>query len=166
MANRHHAEIGDVWKHLPLALLLERESVGEFWESHSGSASYPLEPGEARDYGARRVLARAAAVPAIADSAYVRVLREYDAAGRYPGSPALAMGLAPAARFRFCDTDPACLADIRAEAARLALDPARVTTHTGDGIAALADELRGGLRCARTRSARASRSVSPARARR
>jgi 23S rRNA (adenine2030-N6)-methyltransferase len=142
MANRHYAEIGDVWKHLPLAVILEREPVGEFWESHSGSATYPFDPGEARDYGARRVLSRAADAPAMDRSAYVRLLREHDAAGRYPGSPALAMALAPAARFHFCDTEPASLAGIRAEAARLGLDPARVMTHAGDGISTLAAELR------------------------
>lgn len=42
MPNTHFGEIGDVWKHLPLATLLSLEQPSEFWETHSGSPVYPL----------------------------------------------------------------------------------------------------------------------------
>jgi hypothetical protein len=42
MPNRHFGEIGDVWKHLPLASILQIENPRYYWETHSGSAIYAL----------------------------------------------------------------------------------------------------------------------------
>jgi 23S rRNA A2030 N6-methylase RlmJ len=42
MPNTHFGEIGDVWKHLPLATLLSLEQPSQYWETHSGSPVYPL----------------------------------------------------------------------------------------------------------------------------
>ena len=137
MANRHFAEIGDVWKHLALAEVLSLLDVHDYWESHSGSASYALEPSPARDYGALRFREHAGASPDLARSRYAALLAECSGRGRYPGSPRSALSCAPGAEFLFCDTDPASLETIRAEAGRLSLPPARVRTVLADGVETL-----------------------------
>ncbi len=141
MANRHFAEIGDVWKHLPLAEVLPLLAVKVYWESHSGSASYALEPSAARRYGALRFRERAGASPDLARSRYAALLAECSACGRYPGSPLIALSCAPGAEFLFCDTDPASLESIRAEALALGAPPARLRTVAADGMQTLAAEL-------------------------
>ena len=40
--NTHFAELGDVWKHLPLAEILRINLPRQYWETHAGSASYAL----------------------------------------------------------------------------------------------------------------------------
>src|SRR5436309_1658093 len=40
--NNHFAELGDVWKHLPLAEILRITPPRDYWETHAGSASYAL----------------------------------------------------------------------------------------------------------------------------
>gem|GEM_PF-3449085 len=35
MANKHFGSIGDIWKHLPLAEILEIERPRNYWESHA-----------------------------------------------------------------------------------------------------------------------------------
>src|SRR2546422_7597359 len=40
--NHHFAELGDVWKHLPLAEVLRVNPPRLYWETHAGSASYLL----------------------------------------------------------------------------------------------------------------------------
>ena len=137
MANRHFAEIGDVWKHLPLAEVLALLDVRTYWESHSGSASYPLEPSAARNYGAIRFQARASGSPELARSGYASLLATCSARGRYPGSPLVALAGAPGAEFLFCDTDSASLESIRAEADALGVPPARVRTELADGLSTL-----------------------------
>jgi hypothetical protein len=51
VANAHFGNFGDVWKHLVLDETLARESPQSYWETHAGSASYPLSHSPARDYG-------------------------------------------------------------------------------------------------------------------
>jgi hypothetical protein len=51
MANIHYGNIGDVWKHLPLAEILSMEAPNTYWESHAGSSQYPLTHSAERDYG-------------------------------------------------------------------------------------------------------------------
>jgi 23S rRNA (adenine2030-N6)-methyltransferase len=141
MANVHFAEIGDIWKHLPLAEALAIELPDRYWETHAGSALYPLTPSPRRDYGAYRVLAHARYAPAIDRSMYLGLLRRLAPAGagaRYPGSAYIAMAvLGPAAgEYRLADTDPVSVADLRKTAARLAR-PDRVEVVEGDGVAAL-----------------------------
>ena len=54
--NRYYGNIGDVWKHLVLAELLALEPPKHYWETHAGSASYPLTHSPDRDYGVYRFL--------------------------------------------------------------------------------------------------------------
>lgn len=137
MANRHFGEIGDGWKHLALAELLTAAEPARYWETHASSADYPLTPSPRRAYGVYRLLARAPDVPALAGSAYLRVLRPLAADGRYPGSPAVALRLLSGrADHVFCDLDPVSLSSIRAAAAGLA--PRLVL---GDGVAAISAAL-------------------------
>jgi 23S rRNA A2030 N6-methylase RlmJ len=49
--NRHFAELGDVWKHLPLAEILHMDPPRVYWETHAGSASYPLTESPSRLHG-------------------------------------------------------------------------------------------------------------------
>jgi 23S rRNA A2030 N6-methylase RlmJ len=140
MANAHFAEIGDVWKHLPLAEVLAIERPDRYWETHAGSALYPLTPSPERSYGVYRVLGHAGRFPAVDRSVYLRVLRELGSGrpgGRYPGSPYLAMSVlgTTAREYRLAETDPVSLGDLRA-AGRL-VGPGRVTVVDGDGVAAV-----------------------------
>jgi hypothetical protein len=145
MANAHFAEIGDVWKHLPLAEVLAIERPDRYWETHAGSALYRLTPSARRDYGAFRVLAHANHAPAIDRSRYVSLLRQLAAGGtgaHYPGSAYIAMALlGPAVvDYRLADTDPQSVADLRRTAAQLVRRD-QVTVVEGDGVAALVTAL-------------------------
>ena len=51
MANRHFGKIGDVWKHRPLAEILNIGTPRRYWESHAEAARYPLTHSHERDYG-------------------------------------------------------------------------------------------------------------------
>src|SRR6516162_8570381 len=42
MANQHFGNIGDVWKHVVLAEVLEREPPAWYAETHAGSAAYAV----------------------------------------------------------------------------------------------------------------------------
>jgi hypothetical protein len=145
MANLHFAEIGDVWKHLPLAQVLAIERPDRYWETHAGSALYPLMPSPRRDYGAYRVLAHADRAPAIDRSIYLRLLRQLGAGrpnARYPGSTYIAMAILGATVRQYCvaDTDPASVADLRRTAARL-VGCDQVMVVEGDGVAAILEAL-------------------------
>ena len=122
MANDHYAQIGDVWKHLPLAEVLRIERPGRYWESHAGSSTYPLTRSPQRDYGAFAFLERAGRSPGLEGSSYGRLLAHHagDEEPAYPGSPRIAMELRgdAAGRFVFCDLDGGSLSNI-AEDARL-----------------------------------------------
>lgn len=59
MANSYFGGLGDVWKHLVLAEVLERESPRWYAETHAGSAAYPLDRGPRREFGIWRFLAAA-----------------------------------------------------------------------------------------------------------
>jgi 23S rRNA A2030 N6-methylase RlmJ len=96
MANVHYARISDVWKYLPLAEVLTIERPGSYWESHAGSASYPLTRSPERDYGVFLFLERAVRSSVLEDSAYRRLLYPRDhgeTPPTYPGSPLIAMEL-------------------------------------------------------------------------
>jgi len=49
--NNHFAELGDVWKHLPLAEILRVNPPRVYWETHAGSASYVLTESPSRLHG-------------------------------------------------------------------------------------------------------------------
>jgi len=132
MANRHFAALGDVWKHLPLAEVLRLNPPRHYWETHAGSAIYPLTEGPARDHGALRFLARAAADPVLAESAYLAALRALP--GRYPGSATLALrALQAAADYVFCDLDPDSASGLRQAA-----EPFAARVLEADGATAIA----------------------------
>jgi 23S rRNA A2030 N6-methylase RlmJ len=141
MANVHFAEIGDVWKHLPLAEVLAIERPDRYWETHAGSALYPLTPSPRRDYGVYWVLAHASHAPTIDRSTYVRLLRHLGAGGpdgHYPGSAYIAMAVlgVTAREYRLADSDPESIADLRPTAVRL-VGRDRVAVIMGDGVVAL-----------------------------
>ena len=122
MANRHYGKIGDVWKHLVLAELLQSEAPAEYWESHAGAADYALTHSVARDYGAYYFFRNAQRSERLRRTAYHAILRSQASATEelrnYPGSPLLAM-LAlkeTASRLFFCDLDQSSLLTIRERA--------------------------------------------------
>ena len=75
MANRHFAELGDVWKHLPLAEVLRLNPPQHYWETHAGSLCYPLTASPTRVHGALRFLKRAALDPDLIGCAYLAALQ-------------------------------------------------------------------------------------------
>ncbi len=142
MANRHFGNLGDVWKHLPLAAILELERPARYWESHSGSASYPMRADPPRAYGVLTYLAQAPADPLLAGAAYTRLLDAHRASDGtlidYPGSALIALEiLGGAARYLFCDLDGASLDDLGAMGAALGLPPEAVQTVWADGLSTL-----------------------------
>jgi 23S rRNA (adenine2030-N6)-methyltransferase len=146
MANLHYAEIGDVWKHLPLAEVLAIEAPRRYLESHSGSSSYLLTRSPQRDYGALRFASRAPRSPTLQGSAYLRLLARYngddETLATYPGSLLISMtllgsaaGHAGGTRFVFCDLDAYSLSTIAEDARKLGLPENRLRLVEGDGIA-------------------------------
>ena len=129
--NRHFAELGDVWKHLPLAEILRINPPREYWETHAGSPWYALTESSSRLHGALRFLSCAPRDPDLRDCAYLQALRS--SPGVYPGSPALAVqALGQSATYLFCDVDPESATALRIATARFA---AQVVE--GDGVSAI-----------------------------
>jgi 23S rRNA (adenine2030-N6)-methyltransferase len=147
MANVHYASIGDVWKHLPLAEILRIEHPLRYWETHSGSSSYPLTHSPERDYGAFAFLERAGRSPGLRGSAYWRLLDRHGNASALtcPGSPLIAMELLGdvGGHFLFCDLDGESLSKIADDSRALGVPLGSVRLVEGDGISNLADELSG-----------------------
>jgi hypothetical protein len=132
--NNHFAELGDVWKHLPLAEILRLNPPRVYWETHAGSASYPLTESPSRLHGALRFLTLAPGDPDLEGCAYLAALRLV--AGVYPGSATLAMrALGRSASYVFCDVDPGSAASLRDAGA--GLDVRVVDT---DGVSAIERE--------------------------
>jgi 23S rRNA A2030 N6-methylase RlmJ len=139
MANRHFANFGDVWKHLPLAEVLRLRPPVHYWETHAGSATYPLTDNATRAHGALGFLSRAPSDPELATSTYLEALLARP--GIYPGSPALAIrALGQNASYLFCDRDPESVRDLRAFGSQLS-----VRVIEADGVATVLREA-GGLR--------------------
>ncbi len=134
MANRHFAELGDVWKHLPLAEVLRLNPPQQYWETHAGSLSYPLTASPTRGHGALRFLKRAPLDPDLIGCTYLAALKAE--AGVYPGSPALALReLGANASYVFCDIDSGSAAALRTAGRHH-----RIRVVEGDGVAAIARE--------------------------
>ena len=93
MANRHFGNIGDVWKHVVLAEVLEREPPAWYAETHAGSGAYPVVHSGGREYGFLRFLEVAPRFPVLARSRYRAIAASYVDSDRrlYPGSALLAM---------------------------------------------------------------------------
>lgn len=126
MANRHFGRIGDLWKHLPLAEILLLERPRRYWETHSGSASYPLTPSMERNYGVYYFWDHSRASPKLAACRYRQALAHstfrIDRPSRYPGSAQIAMEiLGAAAVYLLPDLDLDSVASLRRVAANLQL---------------------------------------------
>lgn len=145
MANPHFGNIGDVWKHLPLAAVLATERPERYWESHSGAAKYVLSASLARDYGIFYFLKNVNRSPALRASAYHRTLEEIEemngSVPSYPGSPLFALMLLrnTAESFIFCDINAGSLASIAGCAQWVGVNDRRVQCVEGDGVLALTD---------------------------
>lgn len=141
MANRHFGNLGDVWKHLVLAEVLAMEQPLHYWETHAGSASYPLSPSRARSYGVYSFLEASRHDRVLAASHYCRVLRgEIDrSVPIYPGSPLIAMRLLlNDTDYVFCDLDPASTGSIENVADELGIGD-RARCYNQDGLATVRD---------------------------
>ena len=147
MANVHYASIGDVWKHLPLAEVLQIVCPLRYWETHSGSSSYPLSRSAERNYGAFAFLERGGHSPELEGSSYGRLLARHvgSEVPTYPGSPRIAMELlgSTAGNFVFCDLDGGSLSNIAEDASALGVPQDRVRLVQEDGVATLERELSG-----------------------
>ena len=73
MANSHFGNLGDVWKHLVLAEVLEREPPRWYAETHAGSAAYLLNRDPQREFGIWRFLAAAPRSAELARSRYYAI---------------------------------------------------------------------------------------------
>jgi hypothetical protein len=94
MANRHFGNIGDVWKHVALVEVLERESPSWYAETHAGSGAYSVVSDREREFGFLRFLEVAPRFPVLARSRYRAIAASYLERDEslYPGSALLAMG--------------------------------------------------------------------------
>jgi 23S rRNA (adenine2030-N6)-methyltransferase len=130
--NHHYGELGDVWKHLPLAEVLRLNPPRHYWETHAGSVSYPLTESATRRHGVFHFLQQAPDDPDLAPTAYLQTLQVNP--GIYPGSPLYAMrALGDQASYLFCDIDPGSAATLRQATA--GFDASIVEA---DGVAAVA----------------------------
>jgi 23S rRNA A2030 N6-methylase RlmJ len=147
MANPHFGNIGDVWKHLPLATILALERPGRYWESHSGAAKYVLSSSVGRDYGIFYFLKNVSRSQVLRSSAYNRTLEEIEemngSVPSCPGSPLFALMLLRGSTetFIFCDTDPDCLESITHCAAWLGINGRRLQCFCEDGVGTLRNEI-------------------------
>ena len=115
---KYSGDIGDIWKHLPLAEILRVNLPRHYWETQVGSASYPLTASPPRLHGALRFLACALGEPGLQDCAYLQALLVMPDV--YPGSPLLATRvLGQNADHIFCDIDPESAANLRSATAGL-----------------------------------------------
>lgn len=143
MANKHFANVGDIWKHLPLAEILRIEKPSHYWESHSGSAEYPLTHSCERDHGVFYFVQHASDSPTIRVSTYLEILKLHEQKGEltsYPASPLIAMTLLQRKKtdFLFCDIDSASLENIKANAGILGIPDSKLRLVQEDGVSTLA----------------------------
>ena len=147
MANQYYGDVGDVWKHLPLAALLEGERPERYGEANAGSAAYPALTTRRRPCDYWDFVERAPTSAVLAESTYFALLKaELDrgeAAARYPGSPYVAMSLLDRATtdYVFADTDGESIQSIADAATELGIAPTRLALVHGDGVAALTERL-------------------------
>lgn len=137
MANPHFAKFADVWKHLPLLEVLRIEQPRRYWETHAGSAFYPLTPSAYRSFGAYWFLDHAAESEALEMSVYRELLMKLAHADgypmRYPGSAmfaVLALGQR-ADEYMLCDRDPESIADLIRATEALGRDRVRCVADDG-----------------------------------
>jgi 23S rRNA A2030 N6-methylase RlmJ len=142
MANSHYGNIGDVWKHLPLAEILAIESPCRYWESHAGSSHYKLSPSPEREYGIIYFARAASQSELLTHAVYPQLLKGYEHNGQlrlFPGSPLVAMTILQPhhTAFLFCDIDQESLSTITEDRARMGLPQDAVQVVCGDGVGTL-----------------------------
>ena len=138
MANRNFGNIGDVWKHVVLAEVLERESPVWYAETHAGSGAYAVVYSGGREYGFLHFLEVAPRFPVLARSPYRAIAASYVESDRglYPGSALLAMTmLGDASSYLLCDLDRESVTDLRRWSRELGLLSCEVAE--ADGMAAV-----------------------------
>lgn len=141
MANRQFGNLGDVWKHLVLAEVLAMERPLHYWETHAGSASYPLSASRARGYGVYSFLEASRHDRVLAESHYRRLLTgQVDRnVPMYPGSPLIAMRLLLSnTEYVFCDLDPASTGSLETAADGLGIGN-RARCYNQDGLTTVRD---------------------------
>ena len=141
MANAHFGNLGDVWKHLVLGETLAREPPQSYWETHAGSASYPLSHSPARDYGIYYLLGTGQRSSGVTRSTYWEELARFQAeeANGYPGSALLAMRLLrDTANYVLCDMDEESIRTLAAAVSSLGLEE-RIQLTSQDGLATIRD---------------------------
>lgn len=139
MANRHFGEIGDLWKHLPLAEIIAIEQPKNIWETHAGSAQYELTHSYERDYGVYYFYEHIPTSTSLSSSNYAQILNNLEQQNQlyvYPGSPFIAMQLLCNTRshFVFCDLDENSITNIREIAANLGISISRIEIVQEDGL--------------------------------
>jgi 23S rRNA A2030 N6-methylase RlmJ len=142
MANRHFGNIGDVWKHVVLAEVLEREPPAWYAETHAGSGAYAVAHSGEREYGFLHFLEVAPRFPVLARSPYCAIASSYVKSDRrlYPGSALLAMTvLGDTTSYLLCDLDRDSVIDLRRWSRELDLHNCEVVE--ADGMAAVAARL-------------------------
>jgi 23S rRNA (adenine2030-N6)-methyltransferase len=118
MANRHFGKLGDVWKHLILAEILQNNPPSQYWETHAGSAYYDLNRDSTRQHGVIQFIKRAGNFSLLNKCAYLKVLQA--SPGKYPGSASLAMHIiGDRARYTLCDIDSASAENLKRESVSL-----------------------------------------------
>jgi len=138
MANRNFGNIGDVWKHVVLAEVLEREPPVWYAETHAGSGAYAVVYSGGREYGFLHFLEVAPRFPVLARSPYRAIAASYVESDRglYPGSALLAMTmLGDASSYLLCDLDRESVTDLRRWSRELGLHSCEVAE--ADGMAAV-----------------------------
>ena len=101
-----------MWKHLALAEILRLNPPRHYWETHAGSASYPLTESSTRLHGALRFLSAVDREPVLERCEYVALLRSMPRV--YPGSAMIAMRtLHNRAHYLLCDTDRQSVQSLR-----------------------------------------------------
>ena len=137
MVNHHFGNIGDVWKHLALAEILAIERPSRYWESHAGSATYPMDDNPQRTYGIRHFMQAAPRLRSLAASrffAHITTLNKGAQLLHYPGSAFLAMSeLGASCSYMLCDSDADSVQDLRDASRRLGLD-GQVDARQADGM--------------------------------
>src|SRR5688572_265430 len=95
VSNPYFGSLGDVWKHLCLAQVLDSVHAHQYWESHAGAADYRLSPSPSRTLGVLQFAAFAPEYEALRESVYLKLLTNFWGmqGSAYPGSTTLAMML-------------------------------------------------------------------------
>lgn len=140
----HAGNVGDVWKHVALVEVLRRVAAPAarvvYVDAHAGEGEYELGATGEWTEGIGRLWTADAAAPLRPYTDLVRRLTTGTTRpATYPGSPAFARALlGPGAALRLWERDPDAFARLRAHAG----DAPRTRIGCGDGVAALAAELR------------------------